>query len=121
MSKTDKTKFKVGDKITVKSLEEILNSGDHYVSWESYIKFDYTQIAFNKNYMTSFCEKTFFVESIVNPHEPSYRLCTKASANYNYDGNDVKEVLNFVWHEKWLNPELEFVLDFDGTPDEREA
>lgn len=117
----NKTKFKVGDKITVKSLGEILNSGDHYVSWEQYIKFDYTQIAFNKDYMLSFCEKTFFVVSVVNPSEPSYRLCTKASANYNYDGNDVKEILNFVWHEKWLNPEREFVLDFDGTPDEREA
>ena len=33
----------------------------------------------------------------------------------------VKEIQNFVWHEKWLRPEQEFVLDFDGTPDEREV
>ena len=109
-------KFKVGDRVIVKSFEEILNSGS-YAHVMEYVNFDYTHLVFNKNYMLSFCEKTFFVVSIINS-DPAYKLGT---TNIEIEHNDdIKEIQNFVWHEKWLKPEHELVLDFDGTPDERE-
>jgi len=112
--------FKVGDKVTVKSLEEILNSGAYYSSpLENYINFSYTHIPYNKEYMLPFCKKTFFVVSIIDALEPSYRLGT-TNRVVECDCGDVKQIQNFVWHEKWLSPKQKFVLDFDGTLDERE-
>ena len=105
-------KFKVGDKVVVKSLEEILNSGVHKQEYVGgFIKFDYTDALYNKTCMPFFCRKTYSVISIVN--SSIYKL-----GAINKIGND--GIKNFVWHEKWLKPKQEFVLDFDGTPDERE-
>lgn len=117
-TEVSKMKFKVGDRVIVKSFEEILNSGSHYTAYDEYVNFFYTHLVYNKNYMLSFCEKTFFVVSIINSSEPTYQLGT---ANIKIEQNDdIREIQNFVWHEKWLKPEREFVLDFEGTPDERE-
>jgi len=112
-------KFKPGDRVRVKSFEEILNSGSHYTACDEYVNFFYTHLVYNKNYMLPFCEKAFFVVYVVNESEPSYRLgIASKMTKHSYD--DIREIQNFVWHEKWLKPEREFVLDFEGTPDERE-
>lgn len=108
-------KFKVGDRVVVKSLEEILNSGDHQQEYVGgFIKFDYTDIVYNKTCMPFFCEKTYSVASIVS--SSIYKLGAINNRAIKVGNNEIK---NFVWHEKWLRPEPEFVLDFDGTPDER--
>lgn len=114
-------KFKVGDKVTIKSFEEILNSGTYHASIsEDYIKFEYSHTIFNKGYMPSFCGKTFFVVYVVDKSEPSYRLGIESKmTEHRFD--DTKEIQNYVWNEKWLSSEREFVLDFSGTPDERKA
>jgi len=121
-------KFKVGDKVTVKTLEEILESAkdsNSNIPYENgnknYVRFNYTDIVYNKEWMPFFCEKTFFVVSIVNFSDPIYRLGTTNKTIDNRNLRDFKEVQNFIWHEKWLRPEREFVLDFDGTPDEMET
>lgn len=114
-------KFRVGDKVTIKSLEEILNSGTYHTSIsEDYVKFEYSHTIFNKGCMPPFCGKTFFVAYVVDESEPSYRLNIAGKlTEHSYD--DVREIQNYVWNEKWLSPEQEFVLDFSGTPDERET
>lgn len=108
-------KFKVGDKVVVKSFEEILNTSDHQQEYVGgFIKFDYTDTVYNKTCMPFFCGKTYSVISIVN--SSIYKLGAINNRVINVDDNEIR---NFVWHEKWLRPEQEFVLDFDGTPDER--
>lgn len=57
------------------------------------------------------------ISSIVN--SLIYKLGAINNRVINVDDIDDDEIRNFVWHEKWLRPEQEFVLDFDGTPDER--
>ena len=111
-------KFKVGDIVKVKSLEEILNSSDHQQEYVGgFIKFDYTDTVYNKTCMPFFCGKTYSVASIVS--SSIYRLGAINNRAINVDDVDDNEIRNFFWHEKWLRPEQEFVLDFDGTPDER--
>ncbi len=114
-------KLKIGDKVTIKSLEEILNSGAYHTSIsEYYLKFEYSHTIFNLDYMPSFCGKTFFVVYVVDESEPTYRLgIASKMTEHSYD--DTREIQNYVWHEKWLRPEQGFVLDFSGTPDERET
>lgn len=108
-------KFKVGDKVVVKSFEEILNSSDHHQEYVgSFIKFDYTDTVYNKTRMPFFCGKTYSVISIVS--SSIYKLGAINNRVINVDDNEIR---NFVWHEKWLRPEQEFVLYFDGTTDER--
>lgn len=111
-------KFKVGDKVVVKSFEEILNTSDHQQEYVGgFIKFDYTDTVYNKTCMPFFCGKTYSVISIVN--SSIYKLGAINNRVINVDDVDDDKIRNFVWHEKWLRPEQEFVLDFDGTPDER--
>lgn len=51
-------KFKVGDKVVVKSFEEILNTSDHQQEYAGgFIKFDYTDTVYNKTCMPFFCGK----------------------------------------------------------------
>lgn len=108
-------KFKVGDKVVVKSFEEILNTSDHQQEYVGgFIKFDYTDTVYNKTCMPFFCGKTYSVISIVS--SSIYKLGAINNRVINVNDNEIR---NFVWHEKWLRPEQEFVLDFDGTPDER--
>lgn len=114
-------KFKVGDKVVVKSFEEILNTSDHQQEYVGgFIKFDYTDTVYNKTCMPFFCGKTYSVTSIVN--SSTYKLGTINNRVIKVDDLikiDDEAIKNFVWNEKWLRPEPEFVLDFDGTPDER--
>lgn len=108
-------KFKVGDKVVVKSFEEILNTSDHQQEYAGgFIKFDHTDPVYNKTCMPFFGGKTYSVTSIVN--SSTYKLGTINNRVIKVDDEAIK---NFVWNEKWLRPEQEFVLDFDGTPDER--
>ena len=57
--------------------------------------------------MPFFCGKTYSVISIVS--SSIYKLGAINNRVINVDDNEIR---NFVWHEKWLRPEQEFVLKF---------
>lgn len=88
-------KFKVDDKVVVKSFEEILNTSDHQQEYVGgFIKFDYADPAYNKTCMPFFCGKTYSVISIVS--SSIYKLGAINNRVINVDDIDDNEIRNFV-------------------------